>query len=112
MGYSWSIRGIFTGYSYVSVMCRLCIGYVSVMYRNILGGWRGDSTTLLTTIVFNKFPERPMCCFGRIVVEKKLFVLLIKIYIPCPFVLFPNVWQKDLFRFLISPKGSNDFLCP
>ena len=23
-----------------------------------------------------------------------------------------QVWQKDLFRFLISPKGSNDFLCP
>ena len=37
MGYSRSIRGIFTGYSYVSVMCRLCIGYVSVIYRNILG---------------------------------------------------------------------------
>ena len=53
-----------------------------------------------------------MCCFGRNVVEKKLFVLLIKIYITCPFVLFLNVWQKDLFRFLISPKGSNDFLCP
>ncbi len=34
MGYSRSIRGIFTGYSYVSVMCRLCVGYVSVMYRN------------------------------------------------------------------------------
>ena len=26
MGYSQSIRGVFTGYSYVSVMCRLCIG--------------------------------------------------------------------------------------
>ena len=38
MGYSLGIRGIFTGYSYVSVMCRLCIGYVSVIYRNILGG--------------------------------------------------------------------------
>ena len=34
MGYSRSIQGVFTGYSYVSVMCRLCIGYVSVMYRN------------------------------------------------------------------------------
>ena len=21
-------------------------------------------------------------------------------------------WQKDLFRFLISPYGSNDFFCP
>ena len=26
--------GVFMGYSYVSVMCRLCIGYVSVIYRN------------------------------------------------------------------------------
>ena len=34
MGYPWGIRGVFTGYSYVSVMYRLCIGYVSVMYRN------------------------------------------------------------------------------
>ena len=37
MGYSRSIRGVFTGYSYVSVMCRLCIGYVSVIYRNRFG---------------------------------------------------------------------------
>ena len=37
MGYSQSIRGVFTGYSYVSVMCRLCIGYVSVMYRLSIG---------------------------------------------------------------------------
>lgn len=29
MGYSWNIYGIFMEYSYVSVMCRLCIGYVS-----------------------------------------------------------------------------------
>ena len=29
MGYSRSIRGVFTGYSYVSVMYRLCVGYVS-----------------------------------------------------------------------------------
>ena len=37
MGYSRSIRGVFTGYSYVSVMYRLCIGYVSVMYRLSIG---------------------------------------------------------------------------
>ena len=41
MGYSRGIRGVFTGYSYVSVMYRLCVGYVSVMYRNTLGVWRG-----------------------------------------------------------------------
>ena len=37
MGYSRSIQGVFTGYSYVSVMCRLCIGYVSVICRNRRG---------------------------------------------------------------------------
>ena len=36
MGYMWDIRGVFTGYSYVSGMCRVCIGYVSGMRRNIL----------------------------------------------------------------------------
>ena len=25
MGYSWGIHGVFMGYSYVSVMCRLCV---------------------------------------------------------------------------------------
>ena len=37
LGYSWHIHGVFTGYSYVSVMCRLCIGYVSVMRRLCIG---------------------------------------------------------------------------
>ena len=27
--YSWGIRGVFTEYTYVSGMCRVCIGYVS-----------------------------------------------------------------------------------
>ena len=35
MGYSWGIHGVFMGYTYVSGMCRVCIGYVSGMYRNI-----------------------------------------------------------------------------
>ena len=35
MGYSLGIHGVFMGYSYVSVMYRLCIGYVSVMRRSI-----------------------------------------------------------------------------
>ena len=33
MEYMWSIRGIFIEYTYVSGMCRVCIGYVSGMYR-------------------------------------------------------------------------------
>ena len=41
MGYSRDLHRVFTGSSYVSVMCRLCIGYVSVMYRNTLGVGKG-----------------------------------------------------------------------
>ena len=33
--YTRSIRGVFIGYTYVSVMCRLCIGYVSGTRRSI-----------------------------------------------------------------------------
>ncbi len=33
VGYSRGIRGVFMGYTYVSGMCRVCIGYVSGMYR-------------------------------------------------------------------------------
>ena len=40
MGYSWGIHGVFMGYTYVSGMCRVCIGYVSGMYRNIQGASR------------------------------------------------------------------------
>ena len=29
MGYSWGIHGVFMEYTYVSGMCRVCIGYVS-----------------------------------------------------------------------------------
>ena len=34
MGHMWSIRGIFMGYTYVSGMYRVCIGYVSGIYGN------------------------------------------------------------------------------
>ena len=33
MAYTWDIRGVFMGYTYVSGMCRVCVGYVSGMYR-------------------------------------------------------------------------------
>ena len=33
MGYSRSIHGVFMGYTYVSGMCRVCVGYVSGKYR-------------------------------------------------------------------------------
>ena len=29
MGYSWGIHGVFIGYTYVSVMYRLCVGYAT-----------------------------------------------------------------------------------
>lgn len=35
IGHTWGIRGIFMGYTYVSGMCRVCIGYVSGKYRKI-----------------------------------------------------------------------------
>ena len=38
MGHTRDIRGIFMEYTYVSGMCRECIGYVSGMYRKIRGG--------------------------------------------------------------------------
>ena len=36
MGYSWDIRGIFTEYSWNIRMYRVCIGYVSGMYREYI----------------------------------------------------------------------------
>ena len=33
MGYTWGIYRVFIGYTYVSGMCRVCIGYVSGIYR-------------------------------------------------------------------------------
>ena len=38
MGHTRDIRGVFVGYTYVSGMCRECIGYVSGIYRKIRGG--------------------------------------------------------------------------
>ena len=45
MAYTRSIRGVFTGYSYVSGMCRVCIGYVSGKCRRELGAWGGGMPT-------------------------------------------------------------------
>ena len=36
MGYSWGIRGIFTGYSWSIRMYRVCVGYVSGMCRECI----------------------------------------------------------------------------
>ena len=41
MGHSRGIRGIFTEYTYVSGMYRVCVGYVSGMSRRGLGAWGG-----------------------------------------------------------------------
>ena len=40
------------GYSYVSVMYRVCIGYVSGMYRNIRAA-RGIYLSTMETMIFN-----------------------------------------------------------
>ena len=37
MGYSRDIHGVFVGYTYVSGMCRVCIGNVSGTYRKEQG---------------------------------------------------------------------------
>ena len=37
MGYSWDIRGVFTEYSWDIRMYRVCVGYVSGMYREYIG---------------------------------------------------------------------------
>jgi hypothetical protein len=38
MGYSWDIRGVFMGYSWDIRMYRVCVGYVSGMYRESVEG--------------------------------------------------------------------------
>ena len=37
-GYSQDIRGVFVGYSWDIRMCRVCVGYVSGMYREHVEG--------------------------------------------------------------------------
>ena len=38
LGYSWDIRGVFVGYSWDIRMYRVCVGYVSGMYRESIEG--------------------------------------------------------------------------
>ena len=38
VGYSWGIRGVFVGYSWDIRMYRVCVGYVSGMYRESIEG--------------------------------------------------------------------------
>ena len=38
LGYSWDIRGIFVGYSWDIRLYRVCVGYVSGMYRESVEG--------------------------------------------------------------------------
>ena len=66
MGYSRSIRRVFMGYSYVSVMCRLCVGYVSVMYRN-----RHDAIGIFDNygIISLKEIETPARCAHEILIN-------------------------------------------
>ena len=44
VGYSWGIRWVFTEYSWNIRMYRVCVGYVSGIYRNIRGAmWFFDN---------------------------------------------------------------------
>ena len=38
LGYSWGIRGVFGEYSWDIRMYRVCVGYVSGMYRELVEG--------------------------------------------------------------------------
>ena len=42
MACSWDFHGVFTEYSYVSVMYRLCVGYVSGMCRVCVERYRAQ----------------------------------------------------------------------
>ena len=42
--YTWDIRGVFTAYTYVSGMYRVCVGYVSGKRRKIQGAERVPGT--------------------------------------------------------------------
>ena len=73
MGYSRDIHGVFMGYSYVSGMCRVCIGYVSVMCRNIrvargiyLSTIKNNLDSTMRTMRDNKTAatKRGGCCSG------------------------------------------------
>ncbi len=48
VGYSWGIRWVFTGYSWNIRMYRVCVGYVSGMYREYIerNGMRVGSSTI------------------------------------------------------------------
>ena len=43
-GHSWGIRRVFMGYTYVSGMCRVCIGCVSGTCRYIKSAWRFEES--------------------------------------------------------------------
>ena len=68
MGSSVGIHRVFTGYSYVSVMYRLCVGYVSVKRRSILSAsglfevaryfsWNGELNEYLSIQKLDKIIE-------------------------------------------------------
>ena len=52
VGHTWGIRGVFMGYTYVSGMCRVCIGYVSGKCRSIQGAKGEGGIRQGTNIVF------------------------------------------------------------
>ena len=65
-GYSWAIHGVFVGYSWGIHMYRLCVGYVSVMYRN-----RHDKIGIFDNygIISLKEIETPARCAHEILIN-------------------------------------------
>ena len=58
MEYSWGIHRVYVGYTYVSRMCRVCIGYVSGMCRNILGAKKVLRNGLAVSLAMAKMSKK------------------------------------------------------
>ena len=107
MGYSRGIRGVFTGYSYVSVMCRLCIGYLSVIYRNRHGDGWGDNYGIISL----KEIETPSRCAHEILINlitmRPIAYCVLRNILP-PLLISPHA---KFVRLILSKCGGNNTKC-
>ena len=94
MGYSWGIHGVFVGYTYVSGMCRVCIGNVSGMCRKRQGASGASGTDLRKLVAFYKhnFERVPIAPRKAILNNReKLFQIEVSIFFQKKLVLFAYV---------------------
>ena len=101
MGYSRGIQGVFTGYSYVSVMCRLCIGYVSEQT------WRWGG---LRQFSWKKI-EAPARCAHEILINlftmRPIAYCVLRNILP-PLLISPHA---KFVRLILSKCGGNNTKC-